>query len=123
MKQKIIEALEAIKSEMPGGGEKRPGQLTMTLTVDEAINAHEHLLIEAGTGTGKTLAYLLPFALDERRVVVATYTKALQDQMIEKDLPQIKKYIEKTSSLTLSIFITLEMTFLLIEAPLESGEM
>ncbi|NJN83729.1 MAG: hypothetical protein HC802_16620 [Caldilineaceae bacterium] len=57
-----------------------------------ALNDGDHLLIEAGTGTGKSLAYLLPSLLwsaqNQRRVVVATNTIALQDQLIDKDLPQ-----------------------------------
>jgi len=74
--------------------EERPGQLGMALAVDSSIANKEHLVVEAGTGTGKTLAYLLPFALAGKTVVVATYTKALQDQMFASDLPRIKEYIE-----------------------------
>jgi len=74
--------------------EERPGQTGMALAVDSSILDNEHLVVEAGTGTGKTLAYLLPFALRGKRVVVATYTKALQDQMLKSDLPLLKKHIE-----------------------------
>lgn len=72
--------------------EQRGGQLEMAERVLHALNTGDHLIIEAGTGTGKSLAYLLPAALwstaNQRRVVVATNTIALQDQLIEKDIPQ-----------------------------------
>ena len=48
-----------------------------------------HLVVQAGTGTGKSLAYLVPAALSGKKVVIATATKALQDQLAEKDLPQV----------------------------------
>lgn len=67
--------------------ERRAGQEEMALAVDEALRVGKRLLIEAGTGVGKTLAYLVPAALSGRRVVVSTGTKNLQDQIIEKDLP------------------------------------
>jgi len=72
--------------------ESRAGQATMARLVAEAFNQNDHLLIEAGTGTGKSLAYLVPAALwavaNDRRVVVATNTINLQEQLLEKDLPQ-----------------------------------
>lgn len=72
--------------------EPRAGQAAMAMQVAEAFNQGDHLLIEAGTGTGKSLAYLLPAALwavaNDSRVVVATNTINLQEQLLEKDLPQ-----------------------------------
>ncbi|MCS6827965.1 MAG: exonuclease domain-containing protein [Caldilinea sp.] len=72
--------------------EHRAGQTAMAMQVAEAFNRGDHLLIEAGTGTGKSLAYLLPAALwaiaNDTRVVVATNTINLQEQLLEKDLPQ-----------------------------------
>lgn len=59
----------------------------MAQAVDEALSNRRHLVVQAGTGTGKTLAYLVPSFLSERRVVVTTATKALQDQLASKDLP------------------------------------
>ena len=74
--------------------EQRVGQVEMARLVAQSLNAGDHLLVEAGTGTGKSLAYLLPAALwalaNGRRVVIATNTIALQDQLIEKDIPQVQ---------------------------------
>jgi ATP-dependent DNA helicase DinG len=67
--------------------ERREGQEEMALAVEEALRGGKRLLIEAGTGVGKTLAYLVPAALSGKRVVVSTGTKNLQDQIVEKDLP------------------------------------
>lgn len=70
-------------------GEPRPGQVEMTIAVAQACAADRPLLVQAGTGTGKSLAYLVPAVTLGRRVVVATATKALQDQLAAKDLPQV----------------------------------
>ena len=59
--------------------------------VAEALEADERLLVEAGTGTGKTLAYLVPAILSGRKVVVATGTKTLQDQIARLDLPRLRR--------------------------------
>ena len=67
--------------------EERPAQLRMALAVEQAIANGEILLAEAGTGTGKTLAYLTPALLSGRKTVVATGTKTLQDQLFFKDVP------------------------------------
>lgn len=67
--------------------EERPGQIQMAEEVGQAIGARQHLLVQAGTGTGKSLAYLVPAIVSGRRTVVATATKALQDQLANKDLP------------------------------------
>jgi ATP-dependent DNA helicase DinG len=72
------------------GYESRPGQLAMARRVARAIDGDERLLCEAGTGTGKTLAYLLPAILSGRKVVVATGTKTLQDQIARLDLPRLQ---------------------------------
>lgn len=72
---------------LPGGGEDRPGQEAMAAAVARAIEEDRHLVVQAGTGTGKSLAYLLPVVRAGRRTVVATATKALQDQLAAKDLP------------------------------------
>jgi ATP-dependent DNA helicase DinG len=71
------------------GFEPRPGQLAMAARVAEALDNDERLLVEAGTGTGKTLAYLLPAILSGRKVVVSTGTKTLQDQIARIDLPRL----------------------------------
>lgn len=76
-----------------GGYEHRPQQVTMLRTVAQALSSGSHLLVEAGTGTGKSMAYLVPaFAWAERngqRVVVSTNTINLQDQLIHKDIPDL----------------------------------
>jgi len=69
------------------GYEPRPEQAALAEAVDRALAHEEHLVAEAGTGVGKSLAYLIPALLSGRRVVVATATKALQEQLLEKDVP------------------------------------
>ena len=69
------------------GAEARPGQREMSRLVTAAIDSGRHLVVQAGTGTGKTLAYLVPAVRSGKRIVVSTATKALQDQLANKDLP------------------------------------
>jgi ATP-dependent DNA helicase DinG len=71
------------------GWEHREGQLAMAEAVERALEHERHVLVEAGTGTGKTLAYLVPAILSGRKVVVSTATRALQDQIFVKDLPLV----------------------------------
>jgi ATP-dependent DNA helicase DinG len=75
------------------GGAERPGQVAMAEAVEHAIETGEHLAVQAGTGTGKSLAYLVPairYAMATRStVVVATATIALQRQLIDRDLPRL----------------------------------
>ena len=73
------------KSSLPY--EYRPGQLEMAKAVERALEERRHLIVEAGTGTGKTLAYLLPALRTGQRVIVSTGTKALQDQLFFRDIP------------------------------------
>lgn len=70
------------------GGSERPGQILMAEAVAGAVARAEHLLVQAGTGTGKSLAYLVPALAARRHVVVATATLALQRQLVERDLPR-----------------------------------
>jgi ATP-dependent DNA helicase DinG len=67
--------------------EYRPGQLEMAKAVERALAERRHLIVEAGTGTGKTLAYLLPALRTGQRVIISTGTKALQDQLYFRDIP------------------------------------
>jgi len=67
--------------------EYRPGQLEMAKSVERALAERRHLIVEAGTGTGKTLAYLLPALRTGQRIIVSTGTKALQDQLFFRDIP------------------------------------
>jgi ATP-dependent DNA helicase DinG len=72
------------------GYEVRPGQLQMAVAVEQALRHDGTLLVEAGTGTGKTLAYLLPAIESGKKVVVSTGTKTLQDQIMRHDLPLLE---------------------------------
>lgn len=73
------------------GFQPRPGQAWMAEAVAEAIANGDRLVVEAGTGTGKTFAYLLPALLSDRKTIISTGTKALQDQLYHRDLPLICK--------------------------------
>jgi len=77
---------------MMGGYEHRAGQLEMAEAVHDAFEGHHHAIVEAGTGTGKTLAYLLPAICSGRRVVISTATKSLQEQLFQKDIPFLQKH-------------------------------
>src|SRR5580704_6442936 len=77
---------------MPAGYEHRRSQLEMAERVDEAFRTKRHLLVEAGTGTGKTLAYLIPAIRSGRRVVISTATKSLQEQLYAKDVPFVQRH-------------------------------
>ncbi len=83
-------AVEAIE------GIERPGQVTMAGAVREALESSTHLLVQAGTGTGKSLAYLVPSLLRGKRVVVATATLNLQHQLVERDIPALKDAAKAT---------------------------
>ena len=71
------------------GGVERPGQVQMAEAVSDAFTGGVHLLVQAGTGTGKSLGYLVPSLLHDRRVVVATATLNLQHQLVERDIPAL----------------------------------
>jgi ATP-dependent DNA helicase DinG len=71
------------------GGRERSGQVAMAEAVTDALTRHRHLVVQAGTGTGKSLAYLVPALLSDQRVVVATATLALQHQLVERDIPRL----------------------------------
>ncbi|OYT69394.1 MAG: helicase [Chloracidobacterium sp. CP2_5A] len=73
------------------GFEFRPGQLDMARAVDDALRRGGHLCVEAGTGTGKTLAYLVPAILQDEVVVASTATKNLQEQILERDIPRLER--------------------------------
>lgn len=73
--------------------EYRAGQLEMAEAVESALSDERHLIVEAGTGTGKTLAYMVPALLSGKRVVVSTHTKNLQEQIFYKDIPFLEKHL------------------------------
>ena len=83
--------------------EHRPGQLAMARAVESALKDNRHLIVEAGTGTGKTLAYLLPALRLARergqRVIISTGTKNLQEQLFFKDLPFLESVLAETGPL------------------------
>jgi ATP-dependent DNA helicase DinG len=99
-KEELPSALTMVDIFGPGGvlSKRHPGyefrrsQLEMAELVDNAFQKHQHALIEAGTGTGKTLAYLIPAIQSGRRVVISTATKSLQEQLFTKDVPFLQKY-------------------------------
>src|ERR1700709_2411174 len=80
-----------ILSKWPPNYEHRAGQLQMAEAVEEAIAEKRHLIVEAGTGTGKTLAYLLPVIRSGKRVIISTGTKNLQEQLFQKDVPFLER--------------------------------
>jgi ATP-dependent DNA helicase DinG len=73
--------------------EYRPGQLEMAKAVERALAERRHLIVEAGTGTGKTLAYLLPALRTGQRIIISTGTKALQDQLYFRDVPFLETLV------------------------------
>lgn len=93
---RALATLDAVTAALPDGGERREGQREMAAAVAQAIADEHHLIVQAGTGTGKSLAYLVPAALSSRRpVVVVTATKALQDQLVTKDLPFLAGHLDR----------------------------
>jgi ATP-dependent DNA helicase DinG len=89
----VVAALKRVTAALPGGGENRPGQIAMAEAVGQAIADEHHLVVQAGTGIGKSLAYLVPALQCKKRVVVTTATKALQDQLAGKDLPFLADHL------------------------------
>ena len=85
--QRVREVLAAAVHGL--GGQERPGQVAMAEAVATAMEHKRHLLVQAGTGTGKSLGYLVPALLHRERVVVATATLALQHQLVERDIPAL----------------------------------
>ncbi len=88
----VESALAAVTSALPAA-EDRPGQQKMAAAIARALESERHIVVQAGTGTGKTLGYLVPAVLSGKRVVVATATKALQDQLAAKDLPFLQQHL------------------------------
>src|SRR3954453_18733134 len=85
------EALLRVVSALPGGGEVRNGQREMAEAVGSVLESGGQLVVQAGTGVGKSLSYLVPAILSGKTTVVATATKALQDQLATKDLPFLQE--------------------------------
>ena len=91
----VTSALARVVAQLPGGGEPRPGQVQMAEAVARAVTQNRHLVVQAGTGTGKSLGYLVPCVVTGQRTVVATATKALQDQLAGKDLPFLAEHLDE----------------------------
>src|SRR5476651_322288 len=79
----------ALAKQFPGYTE-RDVQVTMAVKVEEALASPKQLIVEAGTGTGKTFAYLVPALLSGKKIIVSTGTKTLQDQLFHRDLPRVR---------------------------------
>jgi len=101
--KKVRSALDAAVVAI--GGQPRDGQIEMAEAVANALSDRHHLLVQAGTGTGKSLAYLVPALVHGKKVLVATATLALQRQLIERDLPKIKGALEKELNRDISFAI------------------
>ena len=86
-------------------GSPREGQIEMAEAVANALSDRHHLLVQAGTGTGKSLAYLVPALVHGKRVLVATATLALQRQLVERDLPRVKDALEKELGRSISFAV------------------
>lgn len=99
--QPAADALAAVTGSLPGGGEQRPGQVEMAEAVEEALVERRHLVVQAGTGTGKSLAYLVPAAQHGSPVIVATATKALQEQLARRDVPLVEAALGSVSTAVL----------------------
>ena len=83
--------------------EFRRGQLQMAEAVERALEEKRHLIVEAGTGTGKTLAYLLPVIRSGKRVIISTGTKNLQEQLFYKDVPFLEQALSEAQPARLSV--------------------
>src|ERR1044071_5026909 len=79
------------------------GQLQMAQAVEQALEEKRHLIVEAGTGTGKTLAYLLPVIRSGKRVIISTGTKNLQEQLFYKDVPFLEQALFPDGNRALSV--------------------
>jgi len=86
-------------------GSPREGQIEMAEAVANALSDRHHLLVQAGTGTGKSLAYLVPALVHGKKVLVATATLALQRQLVERDLPRVKDALEKELKRSISFAV------------------
>jgi ATP-dependent DNA helicase DinG len=93
MSAKVRSALDVAVAAI--GGAPRDGQIEMAEAVANALTDRHHLMVQAGTGTGKSLAYLIPALVHGRKVLVATATLALQRQLVERDLPAVVPALEK----------------------------
>ena len=87
-----LDALRNVTSRFEGA-EERQGQMEMSHAIAESLASGRSIIVQAGTGTGKSLGYLIPAILHGKKAVVATATKALQDQLARNDLPLLQETI------------------------------
>jgi ATP-dependent DNA helicase DinG len=92
---KAIFREKGLLSRILGGYEYRPMQADMAREVESAIAEWRPSIIEAGTGTGKTLAYLIPAVLSQRKTIISTGTKTLQDQLLQQDIPLLREHLPR----------------------------
>ncbi len=115
----------ALERCMPDGYEHRASQLEMAELVEAAFTEKHHLIVEAGTGTGKTLAYLIPAIRSGRRVVISTATKSLQEQLFEKDIPFLQKHFAPKLKVAVmkgrSNFLCREKVYRMSDQPMLKG--
>jgi ATP-dependent DNA helicase DinG len=115
----------ALEKCMPEGYEHRPSQMEMAELVEAAFREKRHLIVEAGTGTGKTLAYLIPAIRSGRRVVISTATKSLQEQLFEKDIPFLQKHFARKLKVAVmkgrSNFLCREKVYRMADQPMLKG--
>ena len=92
---------DGVISKKLGSYELRPQQLDMALAIQKAIEENKHLIVEAGTGVGKSMAYLIPFIFwsvrNNKKVIISTHTKTLQEQLIKKDLPFLRNALKSVN--------------------------
>ncbi len=100
---KVRKALDAAVEAI--GGSAREGQIEMAEAVANALSDRHHLIVQAGTGTGKSLAYLVPALVHGKKVLVATATLALQRQLVERDLPRVAPALSKVLGRDISFAI------------------
>ena len=101
--ERVVEVLGpggVISRRLPGY-ESRPSQIAMAETIAAAIESGRHAVCEAGTGTGKSLSYLIPAIYSGKRVIVSTANKALQDQLVGKDIPFLQQTLPREVSAAL----------------------
>ena len=90
----LPDAVSAVLLQIGAGGEVRDSQQKMFEAVEKAVNEESVLVVEAGTGTGKSLGYLIPSVISGKKIVVTTFSKVLQQQLMEKDLPMLDKALQ-----------------------------
>ena len=105
------------------GGDERPGQVAMAQAVQRTFDSDDdqHLLVQAGTGTGKSLAYLVPALARRKPVVVATATLALQAQIVGRDLPRTVEALEPLLGRTPTYAILKGRSNYAVPAPRQRG--